>query len=73
MSEFRFWYDIMVNCAPIVIICGLLASLLSLFHALSVWAETDKISKTYLFIPVVIIILGFCYYIGMERLMFELK
>ncbi len=71
MNEFRFWYDIMVNCAPGALVCGLLFSVLSLLYTFGVWVETEKVYKRYLLIPIVIIILGFCYYIGMEKLMFE--
>ncbi len=70
--ELRFWYDIMSNCALGAIICGIIFSVVSLFCAFNVWVETEKYPKRYLLIPVVIVILGFCYYIGMERLAFEM-
>jgi len=69
----EFWHSIMVSCLPAAAICGLLASLLSLFGVFIVWVDTEKFSKTFLLIPVVIVILSFCYYIGVERLAFELK
>ncbi len=71
-NELLFWYDIMSSCALGAIICGILFSIISLLCAFNVWVETEKFSKTYLLIPVVIVILGFCYYIGMERLMLEI-
>ncbi len=72
-DECLFWYNIMVNCANSATLCGIAASFLSLFCAVLPWMDGEDFNKKYLFIPVVIVILGFCYYTGMERLIFEVN
>ena len=73
MNEFEFWYNIMRDCESGALICGVLTSIVSIIYIVGTWIETNKFYKRYLIIPVTIIILGFCYYIGMERLLFEVK
>ncbi len=66
-----FWYDIMNDCKFPAMFIGLFISWICLNMGGEVWARTGKFHKKYLIVPLVSIILGFCYYIGMERLLFE--
>ncbi len=72
MCELMFWYNIMRELVPIVFSCGFIISILSWVTAYVIWILDDKISKTFLLMPLVIAVLGLCYYIGMERLAFNL-